>query len=546
MGLYPETCTLTLKMKNILLFLLVVLQSFHTVGQIDVAWGGQQIASPKNSSIEGIIGGNDTRIFALKVKSKGWGSDSHFFLETYAKKTMGFVSSREFNLPVQTERSNPLARFFLGAGKFQSARLERLFYLNGKFLLFTTFYSSEKEKYYAYVQYISEDGTVDKNVVDIDVMDASSKHNKGKFDFVLSEDKSRILIYRSLPYDKTGNARFSYKVIDENLNVLWSKKLDLPYKDKQFHVSKYRIDNQGNVFMLANIDKNKDLVERRKPTYTYSILAYFYKEDKVKEYTIDLGEKFISDVAFNINSTGDLICTGFYSKSSETSQAGTFYLRIDRSTTEVSARSLHDFEKDFMIEFMSERKVDKGRELYNFDIDHLLLRDDGSAVMVAEQYFMDVVSYYNPATHSYTYSYHYYYNDIIVVGFDPTGQPTLFKKIAKYQHSINDGGPYASYVLVDGGQILHFIYNDHADNIHRTESEIEHGHISNMNYPGRSVVVMVSMDMKGNTQRTQLMDNHSRKANCWFMPKMNKRLDDKTVVLFSKRGKYYRFGRVSF
>jgi hypothetical protein len=532
-------------MKKYLGFALLALACLKLSAQIDVAWGGQQVATPKFSYIENIIGGNEARVYALKLRMRGSRAQPRFYLETYAKQSLGFISSREFHLPPQSEETSLLERIFLGAGKFRTPKIEHIFYLRNRFLVFSSFYSKSKQKYYAYVQAMTEDGSIDNNFRCLDSIDSGSRRNKGNFDFVLSEDKTHILIYHNEPFDKYANEKFSYKVIDENLNTLWSKSLELPYKDKQFHVSSYRVDNEGNVFMLANIDKNKEEMERHKPNHIYSILAYFFQEDKLKEYKMDLGDKFISDVAFNINPTGDLICTGFYSRNSETSQAGVFFLKIDKNTKEVSEKNVREFDKDFLLEFMSERKIDKGRELYNFDIGHLLLREDGSAIMVAEQYYMDVVSYYNPASHSYNYTYHYYYNDVIVVGFDPKGQIGLLKKIGKYQHSVNDGGPYSSYVLVDGGSMLHFIYNDNPENVHRPESEIEHGHISSMNSPGRSVVVMVSMDLHGNTQRTQLLDNHSKKNASWFEPKMNKKISDKDLILFSRRGKYYRFGRVS-
>ncbi len=514
--------------------------------QIDVGWGAPQVAMPKFSYISNIVGGNDSRIYALKVSVRGRGGQKHYYIDSYSRKSLAFISSVEFHPPLTNIPSSFLARVFKGAGRFQTGNMERLFYLHEKFLLFTSCYNPDNQKFYAYMQSFSENGGSDSKPVLIDSIDSDGKRNKGSFDFVTSDDKSHILIFHHEPFDKYGNEKFSYKVIDENQQVLWSKRMELPYKDKQFHVTRYRVDNQGNVFMLASIDKDKENIARKKPTYSYSILAYFYQQDQLKEYTMDLGDKFISDVTFNINPSGDIICAGFYSKSSETSQSGTFYLKIDKNTKEVSERSVKEFEKDFLLEFMSERKVERGRELYNFNIDHLLLHPDGTALMVAEQYYVDVVSYYNPASRSYNYTYNYYYNDIIVVSFDPKGGITLLKKISKYQHSINDQGPYASYVLVDAGDMLHFIYNDSPENIHRPEAEIEHGHISGMNSPGRSVVVLVSMDMKGNTQRTQLLDNHAKKNTSWFKPKMNKKIDDHNIILFSERGKYYRFGRVSF
>jgi hypothetical protein len=532
-------------MKTYLPFIIFSLLSIKLQAQIDVAWGGQQIAAPKYSSVESILGGNDTRVFALKLKNKGPGSRTHFYIDTYAKKNLALISTAEFNLPGQQEQSTLMERIFLGAGKYRTAQIEKIIYMHGKFLVFTTFYSREHKTYCAYVQTISESGTLNADLHTVDTISADSKRNPGLFNFILSEDKAHVLIFHNEPLDMYPFEKFSCKMLDENLSIRWSKNFELPYKDKQFHISQYSIDTTGNLFLLVNIDKNKENQERKKPAYRYSIFAYYYKRDQLKEYTIDLGEKFISDITCAVNPAGDLVCAGFYSKSSETAQAGTFFLKIDKASTEVSERNVRDFDKDFLMEFMTERKVEKGKELYNFDIHHFLLRENGSAVMVAEQYFMDIVSYYNPASRSYNYSYHYYYNDIIVVGFDPRGQVSLQKKITKYQHTVNDGGPFSSFVLVDGGDMLHFIYNDNPDNLHRSETEIAHGNLDNMGNPARSVVVMVSMDMKGNTQRTQLLDNHAKRNKSWFRPKIYKKISDKDFILFSGKGKYYRLGRIT-
>jgi|GEM_PF-1368146 hypothetical protein len=532
-------------MKSFFCFVLFLSVVYPAQSQIDVAWGGQQVANPKNSEITNIIGSDESRIYALKIKSGGWGSHDQYFLDSYARKSMTFAGTTEFSLPQQTERTDPIERFFRGKGRYETAELEKLIHLQNRFIVFSSYYNSDQDKNYAFVQTLTENGIPGKAYSAVDTIKSDGRHNKGYFGFVVSDSQTQILVYHIDPADRSNFANLSLKMFDENMNLRWAKVLELPYPDSQFHLTKIKADNQGNVFLLASIDKNKENTERHKPTYNYSMLAYFHELNQVKEYTIDLGDKYISDIAFNINPDGNVICAGFYSKSSETSQAGSFFLKIDKKTTEVSERNVSEFPKDFLLEFMTDRKKDKGRELYNFDIQHLLLRTDGTAVMVAEQYFMDVVSFYNPASHSYNYSYHYYYNDIIVLGFDPKGSLTLLKKISKYQHTVNDGGPYSSYVLVDGGDMLHFIYNDNPDNLHRTETEIAHGKIGSMNNPGRSVVVMVSMDNKGNTQRTQLLDNHSRKNYSWFTPKMYKKVSDKELILFAHKGRYYRFGRIT-
>ncbi|MFI5149889.1 MAG: hypothetical protein ACHQRM_09170 [Bacteroidia bacterium] len=513
--------------------------------QINVIWGGQQVASPKNSHITSIIGCDDTRIYTLKEKQGFWGHHPLYYLDSYSRKNLVPAGTGAFSLPRLPERSNILERVFGREGKYQTAGMEKLLLIKGSLLLFSSYYNRNEKRNYAFVQTLTANGTPGSAYRTLDTIQAEGRHDKGNYGFILSGNQNHILDMYTEPGDKHVNARLSLKLFDSSMNLSWSKMLELPYAKKLFHLTRTMVDDKGDVYFLANIEKDARHTEKHKPAYHYSILSYSNERNQLREYTIDLDDKFISDITFRINAGGDLICAGFYSKSSESSAAGCFFLKIDKETNEVTEHTVREFAKDFLLEFMSDRKIEKGRELYNFDIGNLLLRPDGSAIMIAEQYFMDVVSYYNPASHSYNYSYHYYYNDIIVLGFDAKGEIILQKKISKYQHSVNDGGPYASFALADGGDMLHFIYNDNPENTHRSETELDHGHVSSMNNPGHSVVVMVSMDMKGNTQRTQLLDNHSHKNYSWFMPKMNKTLDSNEVILFAQKGRYFRFGRIT-
>ena len=60
---------------------LTLLLLFYTLqAQIDVVWGGQQIASPKFSYIQTIIGGDENRVYALKVRSRSIRSNTRLFL----------------------------------------------------------------------------------------------------------------------------------------------------------------------------------------------------------------------------------------------------------------------------------------------------------------------------------------------------------------------------------------------------------------------------------------------------------------------------------
>ena len=83
-----------------------------------------------------------------------------------------------------------------------------------------------------------------------------------------------------------------------------------------------------------------------------------------------------------------LVCAGFYSNKGTYSVKGTYFLSIDAATKEIKTKSFKEFSLDFIIQSMSDRqanrtvrKMDNGSEpeLYEYDLDKLLIGKDGSA-----------------------------------------------------------------------------------------------------------------------------------------------------------------------
>ena len=107
---------------------------------------------------------------------------------------------------------------------------------------------------------------------------------------------------------------------------------------------------------------------------------------------------------------------------------------------------------------IAEERNDNRRsaELYNYSLDELILRSDGGAVLVAEQFYVQEERYndnpfgyggfgygyypYNPYSYSryrnnYQTDYYYNYNDIIVVNIRPTGEIEWASRIPKKQEN---------------------------------------------------------------------------------------------------------------
>lgn len=489
---------------------------------VELTWG-PELSRPKRTDINGLIGADKVSFYCLRVKRGMFGS-SDYSLEKYSKSKMELEYVKEFKLPEVS-------------GKELS--FERIYILNGNILVFASRYDKTLDKNIAYVQKIdAKTGTLNGTPKEIDYISATKKRNSGSFDFVLSTDSTKILLLHNEPYEKYANEKFSYKVFDGNANEIWSAALELPYKDKSFIVSNYRVDNEGNVYMLASILKDKEERERKKPRYKYDLVSYNCKTKSIKESEISLGDKFISDVSFKINEKGQIIVGGFYSNKNADGLAGTFFLSMDKSTQKVISSGYKDFSTEFLGEFMSSRRAEKHKELYNYSIDHLITKENGGAYMVAEQFYIRVVRTTDPKTGVTTTTYHYYYNDIIVISVNPDASIEWVKKIPKLQHSVNDYGYYSSYTLDYVNNKLYFMYNDNPKNLKVDASKVKNGITKKM------VTVLATLDSKGNLSRDVMFS--AKDAKIFTRPKVSIRLGAKESLFYAIKKKKYKFGRINY
>lgn len=152
-------------------------------------------------------------------------------------------------------------------------------------------------------------------------------------------------------------------------------------------------------------------------------------------------------------------------------------MKVNAADGQIEFVNTSKFSLDFLVENLTERqtkkainKLEKGKDvgMYNYEMRDLIMRSDGGLILIAEQYRFYVTSYTSRGpngTMTTTYTYHYVYNNIIVVNIEPDGTISWNVKIPKFQHSTDDGGFASSYLLMIDDENLYFIYNDNIDNL---------------------------------------------------------------------------------
>jgi len=489
----------------------------------DVQWGNE-IKAAKKSTLSNLIGSDKDGIYAL------FSASPHYYIAKYdLNLNQILVSPIEFDKIDKTEKG---------------AEFEYITMFYDQIFLF---YSIDDKKAKVNTLYVR---SVDKSSLAINndkqkvcEITFEKKRNDGSFNFLFSEDHTKMMMYYNLPYQKGEPEQFGYQVYNKGMELLWEKRITLPYKDELFHIEKNRVDNNGNAYLLGTLYKEKAISKRKgKPNYEYHILSYTNKGERENEYTVSLKDKFITDMQIGVTKTGDIICGGFYSSKGTYSIKGTFYLKVDANSKEIKNENYKEFEKDFLEQFMSEKKADKGNELYEYDLDKIVLREDGGAVLIAEQYFVQIVTTYstvNGVTTSYT-TYYYYYNDIIVININSDGSIAWAKKIPKKQVSTNDGGFYSSYAVSITKDKLYFIFNDNPKNLNNTTDKLN-------NYrPGNkeSLTVLVSVDGNGEIEKEALFN--VTEAETIIRPKVCEQTNPNEMIIYGQKGKMQRLAKITF
>jgi len=175
------------------------------------------------------------------------------------------------------------------------------------------------------------------------------------------------------------------------------------------------------------------------------------------------------------------------------------------------------FDIDFIVTEVPERQEKRLRrrseqgktvELYEYDLDRLILRDDGGVVLMAEQYYISTYSRSaNFASDPYANNRrevvnNYHYNDIIIININPDGNIDWASKIPKQQTTSGDNGYYSSYQPAVIKNKIYLFYNDNPKNLFKANTKKDKTHPFVINRDG--VMVMAILNLNGDLKKAKL------------------------------------------
>jgi hypothetical protein len=375
---------------------------------------------------------------------------------------------------------------------------------------------------------------------------SKTAYGNGNYDWALSNDNSKMILSVEIPSkDRKSPNKYAFKVFDANFHELWSREYEFPYENRFFSLKSVRIDNQGNVYCLGRVDTDAWFNKREgAPTYSYHIYHFNANNAQPLDIPVKVANYFIADIKMEIAENGEIVCGGFYSKMNVRGLEGIFSLTLDETSKQIKQQAFTAVPIETVVEnrasqvqkrLKNKEATGKNVELYDYNLDNLLLKPEGGFVLVGEQFF--VTTYTNQINNDGGTQTHYvyHYNDIVVFNVAANGELLWTKKIGKRQISVDDGGAFSSYALVVGSDKLHFIFNDNVENMaHKGKNAPK------MMKTGSTVVY--TLTEAGESKRELLLSRKQTKMYC--TPKLSRQIsEDEMLVCLQGFGKK-RFAKI--
>ena len=327
--------------------------------------------------------------------------------------------------------------------------------------------------FYAYkekrLEYL-EAQRLDANLVDVGeavLIDSVDNREEGNWDDFMvrqSLDLSLFIVFRM-------DARTTYlegvhtRVINAQLQEVYRDLLVLEDSDGQMLLNDAFISDQGDLAFAFVRDQGR----LRAESFPHVVLHIRPVDFGLFTRLVvdDLPEARVREIDFAWDQINNrLVGTGFYAENNRNFASGVLFFSAE-ANGQWKAKTFAPFSPDF-VEDISGRSTRKRDEIPLYDVQNLIVRSDGGAVLVAEYVnesseayeYTDYDPYYGGYRTATRYINYHEYEDILLLMVDPDGTVHWDDVIRKKQVSREDFGRNSSFCMLNAQSRLFFIFNE--------------------------------------------------------------------------------------
>jgi hypothetical protein len=511
-----------------LIFLFLFLSNLTFSQEFDLTFSDEIMAGRKYA-VDHILGKIDGNIYTTRSEY-GILTKSKFDIRKY---------DSNFNLVFKKELTLPKDDFVK-----QSTILR-----NDTIFAFLSHYDKDQDINYLYGSTISKEGTIKLPLVELAAIEADNKRRRNYYLISENTDSTGFIVTVTPEYKMNEEKNVQFILLDHQYKNLDQVNLDLPYTHDDLEILEAKATPEGNIHILAGI--KVDVGERRKEN-TLRILTYYKDKKELHEHEIDLDLNYITEYKLKFRKNGNLILSGFYSDHRMSSMKGIYFIEIDTKKRSFVNMKTTDFTTDFLKLFISERKAEKGRELWHFKVRGIYIKDDGGIMFLAEHFhqystnfestdkrFKSSSNVVTTNTGGRSSTNYYDYGDIMVADMNSEGKINWWTKIPKLQNTTNDNGVFGGINHSFRNNSIYMIFNDHEKNI----NHVDPAYLRNLKMR-KSWAVLVTINSKGEAKKTPLFN--SKKKKVYLIPKAGYKVNDNELIIMAGTKRHFRFCQVSF
>ena len=283
-----------------------------------------------------------------------------------------------------------------------------------------------------------------------------------QYEPIISENQNIIALYNITDKDQMTLVVFDIK----RKKTLLSSKYKLVDLNLFEDVLQMEVSNQGDVVILYERNNNKG----SKGSHFARFIRFLPNGTETEEINLPLKDVITSDLFFTIdNRNRRLAVTGLYDEKSRDQSSGYVWINGSIDHWQDEQVFLIPFEEVVFFEVYGNNKTKK---LRNFEVSSLLLKADGSPILVFEhsrnvtRQSGGVSSFNNSNSfrgqrgfNSSGWSDHYR-EDLVVISLDQNLEQDWYHVFYKKQFSQNDNALFSSYFTFMTPSRVRLIYND--------------------------------------------------------------------------------------
>ncbi|MBM3424250.1 MAG: hypothetical protein FJY06_02025 [Bacteroidetes bacterium] len=381
------------------------------------------------------------------------------------------------------------------------------------------------------------------------------------FELLQSQNQQFLAITYEIPGRRTNRDIHGYVLFDSTFTEIGRGEYLLPFDGNMSTINQNHITNRGEYLIAVTEHKNpNDRFFGRSWENFKAFHIYKIKKDSLQEFNLELSDKRIDDLTMSSNNTGLVSITGLYGRGNNNGIEGVFSVNMDTNKDSIISYKYSPFDRSIFQNSRSEiqltnfirRNNNRGEnpQVFSYKLRQIQTLEDNSQVGYLEQYFERQFTNYDSRTGVTTVNNYYYYLDIIVFKLSPDGTYLWGSKIPKNQITMNDNGPFSSFVGFNNQRNAYVLFNDNKRNYNDDGTfsrNSDNSGIYGLNLSAwRNVVALVTIDLAtGNLERNTMFSR--KELSAIAVPKtMKVDWKNQEVLMYAVNRNREKFGLISF